>query len=110
MSETPKKKTATKKAVSEHGSAYNKPAKTANTTPKKAVPAKPAKKAAVKKATAKKVVDAVDAVVALGESNPDLFKETVETIDPSVTDSQVAEVLTKAPGFWAKIKQFLLGA
>ena len=102
MSETPKEKKTVRKPVNEHASSYDKPVKKTNPAPKKAVPAKPAKKT-----TTAKVVDAVDAVVTFGEENPEVFKDAVEAVEPSVTDAQLETVLTKAPGFWAKVKQLL---
>jgi len=90
MSETPKKKTAPKKAVNEHASAYNNKPSKAATAPKKAVPAK---KAAVKKTTTTKAVEATE--------------EAVAPLVSYVTDETL---FTKAPGFWARVKQFFLGA
>lgn len=93
MSETPKKKAATKKAVNEHASAYNNKPTKAATAPKKAVPAK---KAAVKKTTTKKAVETPDEVLA----------PVVSSLDSKTFEA----LLTKAPGFWARVKQFFLGA
>lgn len=102
MSETPKEKKTVRKPVNEHASSYDKPAKKANPAPKKAVPAKPAKKT-----TTAKVVDAVDAVVTFGEENPEVFKDAVKAVEPSVTDAQLETVLEDVPSRWVRFKKFL---
>jgi hypothetical protein len=67
----------------------------------------PAKKAPVKKNTAKKVVDALDEAIAAAEENKGAVKKAVKAVAPSVTEAQVDEVLAEVPTLWAKVKKFL---
>ena len=102
MSETPSKKVSTGKSVA------NSKRVTATTGDKA-----PAKKAAPKKAAPKvtkaEAVNAVDKAVKVVEDNKGTVKRVAKKIDPALTDAQLEVVLNEVPGFWAKIKSFLLG-
>jgi hypothetical protein len=73
----------------------------------------PVKKTAPKRktTTVKDVVAEVDAVVTAAETHKDVVEAVVAAAaakaNVKVTTEQVDEVLTKAPGFWAKIKKVI---
>jgi len=90
MSETPKEKKTVRKPVNEHASSYDKPAKKTNPAPKKAVPAKPAKKTTTAKVEDQEVVETV-----------------VEAVQPPVTEAQLESVLEDVPNRWVRFKKFL---
>jgi len=92
MSETPKKKTAAKKAVDDHVSAYNNKQTEAATAPKKAIPAKPAKKTTTAK---------------VEKTTQEVVETVVEDVQPSATEAQLESVLEDVPSRWVRFKKFL---
>jgi len=108
MSETPRANPNRTRATKVAGT---KKAVIADSTNDKVVPVK---KTAPKKKTTntvKDVVAEVDSAIKAVEANHDVVEAAIvaaaKKANVKVTAEQVDEVLTKAPGFWAKIKKVL---
>ena len=110
MSETPRANPNRTRATKVAGT---KKAVIADSTNDKVVPVKKttAKKPAKKTTTTKDVVAEVDSAIKAVEANHDVVEAAIvaaaKKANVKVTAEQVDEVLTKAPGFWAKIKKVL---